>query len=92
MKEALVYFKEGMDPAGLVTHIGGIDAVIDTTLNLPNIPGGKKLIYNHINMPLTAIADFSINDILVFFNQTKNSSICLSIIAGLAGTNEAPST
>ena len=33
-------------------------AVIDTTINLPSIPGGKKLIYTHIDMPLTAIADF----------------------------------
>lgn len=58
MKEALHYMGKGMDPAGLVTHIGGLNAVIDTTLNLPNIPGGKKLIYTHIELPLTAIADF----------------------------------
>jgi len=58
MKESLVYMSEGLDPAGLVTHIGGLNAVIDTTLNLPNIPGGKKLIYTHREMPLTAIADF----------------------------------
>ncbi|MCF8346122.1 MAG: zinc-binding dehydrogenase [Bacteroidales bacterium] len=58
MQEALEYFNEGLDPAGLVTHIGGINAVIDTTLNLPDIPGGKKLIYNHIEMPLTPIAEF----------------------------------
>ena len=58
MKEALHYMGKGMDPAGLVTHIGGLNAVIDTTVNLPNIPGGKKLIYTHIEMPLTAIADF----------------------------------
>lgn len=45
-------------PAVMITHIGGIDAAIDTTLNLPKIPGGKKLIYTHINLPLTAIADF----------------------------------
>ena len=49
---------KGLDPAGLVTHIGGLDAVIDATINLPNIPGGKKLIYTHIEMPLTSIADF----------------------------------
>ncbi len=59
MKEALDVMSKGLDPAGLVTHIGGLNAVIDTTLNLPNIPGGKKLIYNHIEMPLTAIADFA---------------------------------
>ena len=58
MKEALYYMGKGMDPAGLVTHIGGLNAVIDTTMNLPAIPGGKKLIYTHIDMPLTAIADF----------------------------------
>lgn len=58
MKEALYYMGKGMDPAGLVTHIGGLNAVIETTLNLPSIPGGKKLIYTHIDMPLTAIADF----------------------------------
>jgi L-sorbose 1-phosphate reductase len=58
MVEALDCMSKGLDPAGLVTHIGGLNAVIDTTLNLPNIPGGKKLIYTHINLPLTAIDDF----------------------------------
>ncbi|MBQ7934847.1 MAG: zinc-binding dehydrogenase [Clostridia bacterium] len=48
-----------IDPAVMVTHIGGIDAAINTTLNLPKIPGGKKLIYTHITMPLTAIEDFA---------------------------------
>jgi hypothetical protein len=58
MEEALLYLSKGLDPAGLVTHIGGIDAVIDTTLHLPEIPGGKKLMYLHIDMPLTAIDNF----------------------------------
>ena len=47
-----------IDPAVMITHIGGIDAAIDTTLHLPEIEGGKKLIYTHINLPLTAISDF----------------------------------
>ena len=47
-----------INPAVMITHIGGIDAVIDTTVNLPKIPGGKKLIYTHINLPLTALCDF----------------------------------
>jgi threonine dehydrogenase-like Zn-dependent dehydrogenase len=59
MKEALAMMSTGLDPAGLVTHIGGINAVIDATLHLPEIPGGKKLMYNHIEMPLTAITDFA---------------------------------
>ena len=60
MREALELMAAGkINPAGMVTHVGGIDAVIDTTLNLPKIKGGKKLIYTGINMPLTAIADFA---------------------------------
>jgi len=50
--------EQRINPAVMITHIGGIDAAIDTTLRLPKIAGGKKLIYTHINMPLTAIADF----------------------------------
>jgi L-sorbose 1-phosphate reductase len=59
MKEALRMMAKGLDPAGLVTHIGGINAVIEATLHLPSIPGGKKLIYNHLEMPLTPITDFA---------------------------------
>ncbi len=58
MEEALNLMSEGLDPAGLVTHIGGLDTVIETTKHLPDIPGGKKLIYTNISMPVTAIADF----------------------------------
>lgn len=58
MVEALEVMSQGLDPAGLITHIGGLNAVAETTLNLPNIPGGKKLIYTHKNLPLVAISDF----------------------------------
>ncbi|WP_418566582.1 zinc-binding dehydrogenase [Peptacetobacter sp.] len=47
-----------IEPAVMVTHVGGIDSIADATLNLPNIPGGKKLTYTQIDMPLTAINDF----------------------------------
>ncbi len=57
--ESLKMTEDGkINPAVMVTHIGGIDSVVDTTLNLPRIPGGKKLIYTHINLPLIAIDDF----------------------------------
>ena len=59
MKEALKLMSAGLDPAGLVTHIGGINAVIEATLHLPEIPGGKKLIYNHLDMALTPITEFA---------------------------------
>ena len=59
MRQALELISSGtLHPAALVTHIGGLDCVIETTRNLPQIPGGKKLIYTGISLPLTAIADF----------------------------------
>jgi len=63
MRESLTMMERGqINPAAMITHVGGLDSVIDTTLNLPDIPGGKKLIYTHISMPLTAIEDFSRSD------------------------------
>ena len=58
IKESLALMEKGMDTSGLITHIGGLNAVPDATLSLPKIPGGKKLIYTHMEMPLTAISDF----------------------------------
>lgn len=56
MRESLKLMAEGkINPAVMVTHIGGLDSVIDTTLNLPNIPGGKKLIYTNISLPLFSL-------------------------------------
>ena len=60
MKEALHMIAEGkLNPAGMITHVGGLDAAAEATLNLPHIPGGKKLIYPQISLPLTAIDDFA---------------------------------
>jgi threonine dehydrogenase-like Zn-dependent dehydrogenase len=59
MREALRLSAAGrINPAVMVTHIGGLDSAGDAILNLPHIPGGKKLIYTHVDMPLTAISDF----------------------------------
>ena len=59
MREAIEMMNAGrLNPSALVTHIGGLNAAIETTLNLPKIPGGKKLIYTQIDLPLTAISDF----------------------------------
>ena len=46
-------------PEVMITHIGGLDAAIGTILDLPSIPGGKKMIYPGIRCPLTAIGDFA---------------------------------
>ncbi|MHC2995625.1 MAG: zinc-binding dehydrogenase [Candidatus Atribacteria bacterium] len=59
MIESLQMMEKGfINPAAMITHIGGLNSVVDTTLNLPKIPGGKKLIYTNIDMELTAISDF----------------------------------
>lgn len=63
MRESLKMMEEGkINPAAMVTHIGGINAVPETVVNLPSIPGGKKLIYTHLDMPLIALADLDKSD------------------------------
>jgi threonine dehydrogenase-like Zn-dependent dehydrogenase len=60
MRISLDLMEKGrINPAVMITHVGGLDAVVDTTLNLPKIPGGKKLIYTNISMPLTALDDLA---------------------------------
>lgn len=59
MREALELAGRGViNPSIMISHVGGLDSVIDTVLNLPHIPGGKKLTYMQISMPMTAISDF----------------------------------
>ncbi|TDX41809.1 L-sorbose 1-phosphate reductase [Halanaerobium congolense] len=61
MKEALRLFAERkLKPAKMITHIGGLNTAEDTILNLPNLPGGKKLIYTGIDMELTALDDLAV--------------------------------
>ncbi|RKY02585.1 MAG: L-sorbose 1-phosphate reductase [Spirochaetes bacterium] len=53
MKIALKLIEDNLiHPEVMITHIGGLNAVINTTLNLPHLPGGKKLIYTNINLDL----------------------------------------
>ncbi len=59
MREALKLAGEGkINPSIMISHVGGLDSVIETTMNLPNIKGAKKLVYTQVSMPMTAIADF----------------------------------
>lgn len=56
MRESLKLMESRrINPAVMITHVGGLDAVVDTTMNLPQIPGGKKLIYTNISMPLVSL-------------------------------------
>jgi len=60
MKESLDLMGKGiLTPAAMITHVGGLNAVVEATKNLPHIKGGKKLIYTNVDMELTAIDDFA---------------------------------
>lgn len=60
MREALLLSEQGrINPAVMVTHVGGLDSAAESTLHLPDRPAGKKLVYTQISMPMTAIADFA---------------------------------
>lgn len=60
LRDSMDYAAQDLiNPSVMITHIGGIDSVAETTLRLPQIPGGKKLVYTHVSMPMTAIDDFA---------------------------------
>lgn len=60
MIESLEMMAAGkLNPVFMITHVGGLNAVPDTTIRLDKIPGGKKLIYTHKRLDLVAISDFA---------------------------------
>ncbi len=60
MRDVLEMMAAGkLTPSVMITHVGGLDCVPEVTLKLHDIPGGKKLIYTQIEMPLVAIDDFA---------------------------------
>jgi threonine dehydrogenase-like Zn-dependent dehydrogenase len=61
MKESLAMMAEGkLNPVFMITHIGGLDAAAQATIDLDKISGGKKLIYTHKKLKLLAIDDFAV--------------------------------
>jgi threonine dehydrogenase-like Zn-dependent dehydrogenase len=60
MKESLAMMAQGkLKAMFMITHVGGLNAAAQTTVDLDKIPGGKKLIYTHKKLELTAIDDFA---------------------------------
>jgi threonine dehydrogenase-like Zn-dependent dehydrogenase len=60
IRESLAMMADGrLQPAAMITHVGGLNAVPQTTIDLDRIPGGKKLIYTHKKLDLVAIDDFA---------------------------------
>ena len=59
MADSIKWAAEGyLHPEVMVTHVGGLDSAVETTVNLPKVPGGKRLIYTHVKLPMTPIDDF----------------------------------
>ena len=57
-KEALQLLEAGLTrPQALVTHVGGLNSVPEATTHLDTLPGGKKLIYTGLNLPLFALEE-----------------------------------
>ena len=60
LQDSMNYAAQGLiTPSVMITHVGGIDSVSDATKTLTKIPGGKRLVYTHVSMPMTAITDFA---------------------------------
>ncbi|GAA0346647.1 zinc-binding dehydrogenase [Oceanobacillus oncorhynchi subsp. oncorhynchi] len=56
MREAVKLIEEKkVNVQKIVSHVLGLNDAKDTTLQLPDIPGGKKLIYTHKDMPIKSL-------------------------------------
>lgn len=60
MADSLDWIARGiLHPEVMITHVGGLDSAGEATKTLHETPGGKRLVYTHLKMPMTPIADFS---------------------------------
>ena len=60
MSDSVDWIGRGLlHPEVMITHVGGLDSAFQATLDLTKVPGGKRLVYTHVKMPMTAIADFA---------------------------------
>lgn len=51
--------KDALKPGALVSHILGLNAARDTLFAMDKPSGAKKVCYNHLDIPLIAIADLA---------------------------------
>lgn len=57
MKESIQLIEQKtVNAAKIATHILGLDQAVQTTKELPQIGGGKKIVYTHHKMPLTEVS------------------------------------
>jgi hypothetical protein len=60
MKDAISCIEEKtVNLAKIATHIMGLNDVCDSILKIPELPGGKKIVYSQKNYPITDVQQFS---------------------------------
>ena len=60
MADSLSWISGGiLHPEVMVTHVGGLDSAAEATLTLHERPGGKRLVYTHVSLPMTPIDEFA---------------------------------
>ncbi|PKY90845.1 L-sorbose 1-phosphate reductase [Aerococcus christensenii] len=73
MKEAISLIENSIiNVENIVTHILGLNEVVNVTTNFPKIKGWKKLVYTHKNIPLTKLSD--INQKSDLYNILKSNN------------------
>lgn len=59
MKDAIVLIEnKTVNVAKIATHIMGLNHVCESILDLPNMPGGKKIVYSGKEFPVTDVSAF----------------------------------
>ncbi|MDO4555139.1 MAG: zinc-binding dehydrogenase [Lachnospiraceae bacterium] len=73
MKDAIQCIEnKTVNLAKIATHIMGLDHVCESILDLPNLPGGKKIVYSQKTFPVT--------DIQSFTNETEFTTTLKSLV------------
>lgn len=59
MKDAIALIEDKVvNVSKIATHIMGLNEVCDSILNLPNMPGGKKIVYSGKKFPVADVSAF----------------------------------
>ena len=63
MKDAIALIEnKTVNVAKIATHIMGLNHVCESILNLPKMPGGKKIVYSGKEFPVTDVSAFGENN------------------------------
>lgn len=63
MKDAIALIEnKTVNVAKIATHIMGLNHVCESILNLPKMPGGKKIVYSGKEFPVTEVSAFGENN------------------------------